>query len=102
MKYSKAFIEFMKENNMEILEEDGTVAKENETKKVKRDKSFLNALAKAKRNIMKYSAVENILDVVFGYNLRENEMEDFVKAYNKYADKFGFETAELETVIRYM
>lgn len=51
--------------------------------------SLKYAIAKAKRNIEndKYSKCENILDAIYQYNIREDEIPVMMKSINKWIDK---------------
>lgn len=68
---------------------------------MKRENSLVNAIARAKRNMDKYSPIENILDASYEYYLRkEDEIPELVKAINKYAEKHFYPTVELEDVLK--
>ena len=69
------------------------------------EKSFNNALATLKRNTEedKYSTLDRVLDVVYGYSLREkDEVPELVKRYNKWCEKNHYfsEVVEIEAVMR--
>ncbi len=64
-----------------------------------REKSLTLAIARAKRNIGKYAAVDNILDAAYEYNLRKDELKALVDSVNKYAVKNYYDTVEYERVI---
>lgn len=51
--------------------------------------SLKNAIAKAKRNIEndKYSKIENILDPIYQYFIREDEIPVMMKSINKWIEK---------------
>ena len=53
------------------------------------EKSLTYAIAKAKKNIIngKYSKSENILDAVYQYYIREDEIETMIKSINKWITK---------------
>ena len=63
--------------------------------------SFINALAKAKRDSGKYSFYENIENVVIGYWLNEEEEKALVEKLFKYYDKNGiYRPMKYEMLIR--
>lgn len=64
-----------------------------------REKSLVNAIARAKRNIYKYSAMENILDAAYEYDLRSDEIEALVNSVNKYAADHCCDTVEYDRVM---
>ena len=69
------------------------------------EKSLLNAIAKAKRNAIdeKYSFVETLLDVIYEYNLRDDEVEILYNSFVKYCDKwalFNNERYDIEVIKR--
>ena len=64
-----------------------------------REKSLVNAIARAKRNIFKYSAMENILDASYEYSLRPDEIKVLVNSVNKYAIKHYCDTVEYDRVM---
>lgn len=66
------------------------------------ERSLTNAIARAKRNIYKYSAMENMLDAIYEYSLREDEIPKLVKSVNKYAEKHFCKTVELKEVLNNM
>ena len=51
--------------------------------------SLRYAIAKAKRNIEnnKYSKIENILDAIYQYRIREDEVTTMMKSINKWIKK---------------
>lgn len=53
------------------------------------EKSLKYAIEKAKKNIWenKYSKIENILDAVYQYYIREDEIETMMKIINRYIEK---------------
>lgn len=65
---------------------------------MKREKSLTLAIARAKRNVGKYAAVDNVLDAPYEYNLRRDELKDLVDSVNKYAVKNYYDTVEYERV----
>lgn len=68
------------------------------------EKSFVNALNTLKRNTvkMKYSPVDRVLDVIYGYYLRkEDEVPALVTKYNKWCETKGYkyDKVDLEIVL---
>ena len=53
------------------------------------EKSLQYAIAKAKRNIENgtYSKSEMILDAIYQYNIRKDEVGDMMKSVNKWIEK---------------
>ena len=53
------------------------------------EKSLTYAIAKAKKNIYnnKYSKLENVLDAMYQYYIREDEVETMIKSINKWLAK---------------
>lgn len=53
------------------------------------EKSLKCAIAKAKRSISenKYGRIDNILDVIYQYNIRKDEIETMIKSINKWIAK---------------
>ena len=53
------------------------------------EKSLTFAIAKAKKNIYnnKYSKLENVLDAMYQYYIREDEVETMIKSINKWLAK---------------
>lgn len=53
------------------------------------EKSLTYAISKAKRSISenKYGRIDNILDVIYQYNIRKDEIETMIKSINKWIVK---------------
>ncbi len=56
---------------------------------MKMEKSLTYAISKAKRSISenKYGRIDNILDVIYQYNIRKDEIEAMIKSINKWIAK---------------
>lgn len=56
---------------------------------MKMERSLTYAIAKAKRNILekKYGRIDNILDAIFQYYIRKDEIETMIKSINKWVEK---------------
>lgn len=56
------------------------------------EKSLEYAIAKAKRNIEndKYSKFENVLDAIYQYCIREDEIPTMINSINKWIEKHEF------------
>ena len=70
------------------------------------EKSLINAIARAKRNAFeeKYSFLETLLDVIYEYDLRDDEIEPLYNSIIKYCDKNNLYLGlrcDLETVMDY-
>lgn len=76
---------------------------------MKMEKSLQYAIAKAKRNIYngKYSKLENILDAMYQYCIRADEVETMVNSINKWLAKENFlygeqyTKSDIESLIKY-
>ena len=70
---------------------------------MKMEKTSVNAIATAKRNLYKYDTIDAIADVVYKYNLRiDDEVPVLVEAVNNFANEHYFKTVSLEAVKRYI
>ena len=68
-----------------------------------REKSLINAIAQAKRNLYKYDVVDAMADAIYSHNLRiDDEVPILVESVNKYAEKHHFKPVDLETVKKYL
>lgn len=56
---------------------------------MKMEKSLTYAISKAKRSISenKYGRIDNILDVIYQYNIRKDEIDTLIKSINKWIAK---------------
>ena len=70
------------------------------------ERTLLNAITTAKRHAFeeKYSFLEMLLDVIYEYNLRDDEIEPLYNSIVKYCDKntlYLGTRCDLETIINY-